>query len=135
MKTQERQCGDVVVLDLHGTLAPRAVAVELWDSVRALARRGHHKLILNLADLKVSSPFAASTLIGALLEARQAGTRVTLLHATRCTNDLSLLVALYHHVEVFEREQDALASFGAAGVQPVGQDPVASGHDMVQATA
>jgi len=135
MKTQEQQCGDVVVLDLHGTLAPRTVAVDLWQTVCELAQHGHHKLILNMADLKVSSPFGASTLLGTLHAARQAGSEVKLLHVARRTNDLSLLVALYDHFEVFEREQDALASFGAAGATPVGQGAAASGHDMVEATA
>ena len=135
MKTQERQCGDVVVLDLHGTLAPRAVGVDLWQHVCELAQRGHHKLILNMADLRVTSPFGASTLLGSLHAARQGGSEVKLLHVAGCMNDLSLLVALYHHFEVFEREQDALASFGAAAATPVGQGAATSAHDMVHATA
>jgi anti-sigma B factor antagonist len=134
MRTQERLCGDVVVLDLHGALAPRSVDVDLWQTVRDLSRRGHHKLVLNLEDAKSSNPFGVSTLLGAMLTARQDGGEVKLLHLGKQVDDLPLLVALQNYFEVFESEQDALASFGASP-RPAPREEAVSGSGMVHAPA
>jgi anti-anti-sigma regulatory factor len=120
MRTHERLCGDVVVLDLHGRLAARAVDVELWAMVRSLSQRGHRKLVLNLADATSSNPFGVSTLLGAMLTAREEGGELKLLHVARGIDDLKLLVELYDHLEVFESEPEALESFGVAPAPATG---------------
>ena len=114
MRTYERSCGDVVILDLHGTLAARAVDVDLWEKLTDLSRRGHHKFILNMAGASSSRAFGISTLLGALLTARRDGGELKLLNITRHIDDLQILVALYDHFEVFDSEQEAVESFGPA---------------------
>ena len=116
MRTHERACGDVVVLDLLGALAPRAVDVGLWELIRDLSRRGHHKVVLNLAKATGTHPFGLSTLLGAMLAARQAGGNIKLLHATGSVDDLQFLVALYDYFEVFEDEREAVRSFRGGSV-------------------
>ena len=116
MRTHERLCGDVVLLDLHGTVAARSVDVDLWARVRTLAQCGHRKLVLNLAHATSSNPFGVSTLLGAMLTARQEGGELKLLNVSHRIDDLAFLVELYDHFEVFESEQAALESFGATPV-------------------
>ena len=110
MSTRERVCGDVVILDLHGTLASGAVDISLWERIRDLSRRGHHKLVLNVANATSGNSFVVSTLLGALLAAHGESSELKLLHAQRI-RDVQILVALCDYFEMFDSEQDALASF------------------------
>ena len=113
MGTHERFWGDVVILDMHGTLASGTVDVDLWERIRELSRRGHHRLVLNVANATSGNSFVVSTLLGALLAAHSEGSELKLLHPRRISN-LQILVALCHYFEMFDREQDAVASYTRA---------------------
>jgi hypothetical protein len=110
MRTHERICCGVVILDLHGALAAGAVDVELWEWIKDLSRRGYHKVVLNLEDATGGNSFAVITLLGAMLTAHSEGCTLKLLHA-RDIDNVQVLVALSDYFEVFDSEEDALASY------------------------
>lgn len=110
MRTHERICGGVVILDLHRALTPGAVDVGLWEWIKGLSRRGYDKVLLNLEDATGGNSFAVITLLGAVLTAHRGGIELKLLHA-RGIDNVQVLVALCDYVEVFDSEEDALASY------------------------
>jgi anti-anti-sigma regulatory factor len=112
MRTQERICGGVVILDLHGALAAGAVDTALRERIRDLSRRGYHKVVLNLEAATGSSSSAVITLLGAMLTAHSEGCTLKLLHPQGIDN--VQVLALCDYFEVFDREEDALASYVTA---------------------
>jgi hypothetical protein len=111
MSTHERFCGDVVILDLHGTLASGAVDTGLWDRIRDLSRRGHHRVVLNLEHATGGNSFVVSTLLGAKLTACSEGSELKLLHA-QAIGEGPVVVALGDYFEMFDREDDAIRVSG-----------------------
>ena len=112
MKTSERFCGDVVILDLYGPLASAAVDVSLWERIRHLSRTGRRKFIVNLAHAASFNGSGISTLLGALLTAHREGSEVKLIHVRRRIDDVRVLISLYEYFEVYDSETQAVASFG-----------------------
>lgn len=109
MRPHERICGGIVILDLRGAVAAGAVDVALWDSIRGLSRRGFHHVVLNLEDARIGNSFGVITLLGAMLTAHSEGCTLKLLHARGIDN--VQVLALCDYVEVFDSEENALASY------------------------
>jgi anti-anti-sigma factor len=121
---KERILGDVMILDVRGTIAAGAPEVKLRDKVRSILYRGHRKMLLNLAEATSSDASGVSAFLGALLDARDAGAELRLVHVTARIEDLRIIVALYRYFTVFDSEDDAVASFRAGRTAP---DAAASG--------
>lgn len=115
---KERISGDVMILDVCGTVAAGAPEVELRDKVRSILYRGHRKMLLNLAEATSSDASGVSAFLGALLDARDAGAELRLVHVTARIDDLRIIVALYRYFMVFDSEDDAVASFCAWRTAP-----------------
>jgi anti-anti-sigma factor len=110
---KERPASDVMILDVCGTIAAGTPELELRDKVWSILYRGHRKVLLNLAEATSSDASGVSAFLGALLDARDAGADLRLVHVTTRIDDLRIIVALYRYFTVFESEDDALASFCA----------------------
>jgi anti-anti-sigma regulatory factor len=115
---KERILGDVMILDVCGTIATGAPEVELRDKVRSILYRGHRKVLLNLAEATSSDASGVSAFLGALLDARDVGAELRLLHVTARIDDVRILVALYRYFTVFDSEIEGVASFGAERAVP-----------------
>ena len=63
MQIEERNVGDVVVLDLKGKVTLGAGDELLKDKVNSLVNQGHRKIILNLADV----PYVDSAGLGEIV--------------------------------------------------------------------
>ena len=118
LQMKERPSGDVMVLDVRGSIASGAPEVEVGDKVRSILFRGYRKVLLNLAGATSSDASGVSAFLGALIEARAVGADVRLLHVTRRMTDLRIIVALHRYFTVFESEGEALDSFGAERPAP-----------------
>ena len=128
---KERMSGEVMILDVCGTIAAGGSEVHLRDKVRSILYRGHRKVLLNLAEATSSDASGVSAFLGALLDAREARADLRLVHVTTRIDDLRIIVALYRYFTVFESEEDAVASFGAELTAP----DAAAGEWLEPATA
>ena len=116
MDIQERQVGDVAILDISGKLVAGEEAAQLKDKVNSLIFQGRRQIVLNLAGVS----YIDSTGLGAMASsyatvARQGG-RVVLLSLTTRVQDLLAITRLLTVFDSFDTEADALKSLGAAGV-------------------
>jgi anti-sigma B factor antagonist len=123
MTYQTRQTGDVTILDLNGRLSlGEAVAfgpgsgVVLGESVSGLTKKGHRKILLNLAGLTYVDSSGVGQLVGALTTARNQGGDVKLLNVPRQVLDLLKTTKLDTVFDIHEDEGAAVQSFskGAA---------------------
>jgi anti-sigma B factor antagonist len=114
MQIEERNVGDVVVLDLKGKVTLGAGDELLKDKVNSLVNQGHRKIILNLADV----PYVDSAGLGEIVRtyttvSRQGGS-LKLLNLTKRITDLLSITKLLTVFETFEAESDAVRSFSAS---------------------
>ena len=108
----ERQRGDVVVLDLHGRITGGDRLI--IDTIDALVTRGVHRIVLNFADVSYMDSVGLSTIVRSHLRLRQQGGQLVLLHLPRRIGDLLSLTGLTKVIEPFDDESVAIRSFGTA---------------------
>jgi anti-sigma B factor antagonist len=111
----ERQTGDVVILDLVGTITSGAPAGAVVDTVRKVVLGGCRKVLLNMARARSSDASGVSAPVGALLAAREAGAEIKLASVVGGIDDLRIVAALYRYFSVFDSPEEALDSFREAG--------------------
>jgi anti-anti-sigma factor len=108
----ERQRGDVVVLDLHGRITGGDRLI--IDTIDLLVTRGVHRIVLNFADVSYMDSVGLSTIVRSHLRLRQQGGQLVLVHLPRRIGDLLSLTGLTKVFEPFDDESAAIRSFGAA---------------------
>src|SRR6516165_1320017 len=108
----ERQRGDVVVLDLHGRITGGDRLI--IDTIDSLVTRGVHRIVLNFADVSYMDSVGLSTIVRSHLRLRQQGGQLVLLHLPRRIGDLLNLTGLTRVFEPFDDESVAIRSFGTA---------------------
>jgi anti-sigma B factor antagonist len=114
MQIEERNVGDVIVLDLKGKVTLGQGDELLKDKVNSLVNQGHRKIILNLADV----PYVDSAGLGEIVRtyttvSRQGGS-LKLLNLTKRITDLLAITKLLTVFETFDAESDAVRSFSAS---------------------
>jgi anti-sigma B factor antagonist len=115
LRMTERPVGDVMILDLHGTLSPGVAEVNLGDKVRSILYSGYRKLLLNLANMTSTDSSAVSALVGALLAAREVRAEIKLVNVMTRLKDVLIIAALHSYFTIFDSEDDALESFRPTG--------------------
>ena len=98
MQIEERNVGDVKVLDLKGKVTLGEGDELLKDKVNSLVNQGNKKIILNLAEV----PYIDSAGLGEIVR--------TYTTVSRQGGSLKLLTVF----ETFESENDAVRSFSAS---------------------
>jgi anti-sigma B factor antagonist len=114
MQIEERNIGDVVVLDLKGKITLGQGDELLKDKVNSLVNQGHRKIVLNLAGV----PYVDSAGLGEIVRtyttvSRQGGS-MKLLNLTKRITDLLAITKLLTVFETFDVESDAVRSFSAS---------------------
>jgi anti-sigma B factor antagonist len=114
MQIEERNVGDVIVLDLKGKITLGQGDELLKDKVNSLVNQGHRKILLNLADV----PYVDSAGLGEIVRtyttvSRQGGS-LKLLNLTKRITDLLAITKLLTVFETFDAERDAVRSFSAS---------------------
>jgi anti-sigma B factor antagonist len=118
-----RQTGDVTILDLDGRLSlgeemafGPGSGIVLREVVRDLAKKGHKKIILNLAGVSYVDSSGVGQLVGALTTARNQGGDLKLLAPPKQVLDLLTTTNLDTVFHIHGDEAAALTSFsrGAA---------------------
>ncbi len=126
MKYDTRQMGDVTIVDVSGRLSlAEAVAfgpgsgLVLGETVRELAKKGHRKILLNLAGVSYVDSSGVGQLVGALTSARNQGGDLKLVNPTPQVRELLKTTNLHTVFDVKDDEASAIRAF-SKGVAAAG---------------
>jgi anti-sigma B factor antagonist len=112
LNINERQAGDVTVLDMSGKITIGEGSVALRTAVRRLLEEGKKRILLNLAGVG----YIDSSGIGELVSSytaigKEPGGQLKLLNLTQKLQDLLAITKLLTVFDVYESEAEALNSF------------------------
>jgi anti-anti-sigma regulatory factor len=111
LRITERPVGDVMIIDLLGTVEPGAGEFGVGDAVKSVLRLGYRKVLLNLLDMTCSNTSTIRALLTALWTARETRCELKLVNVGGQLKRLLHVVGLHAHFEWFESEREALDSF------------------------
>lgn len=109
----ERQVGDVTVLDLDGEIRTGGSRVALHEAIGALLSQGRNQILLNLSGLSSIDASGLGELISSHVALREDGGRLKLLHLTRALREMMTMTQILNIFDVHENEAEALAGFGS----------------------
>jgi len=111
LDVNERQAGDVTILDLTGEVRLGDSSVALRDSVRKLADGGKNKVLLNLAGVKYMDSSGIGELIANYTTISRQGGQLKLLNLTDRIQNLLVITKLLTVFDSYDNEAEALKSF------------------------
>jgi anti-sigma B factor antagonist len=107
----ERQVGDVTVLDLKGRLRVGGNAVALHKSIRSLILEKKLSILLNLTDVTFIDSCGLGELVASQVSVEKKGGEIKLNGLTAALRDLLTATRLLTVFDVYEHEADALQDF------------------------
>jgi anti-sigma B factor antagonist len=111
LELNERQAGDVTILDMSGSVRMGEGAVSLRNSIRGLSDEGKKKILLNLAGVKNIDSSGIGELIANYTTISRDGGQLKLLNLTDKIRDLLVITKLLTVFDSYENEAEALSSF------------------------
>ena len=114
MQIEERNVGDVKVLDLKGTITVGEGDELLKDKVNSLVNQGSKKIVLNLAEVPYIDSAGLGEIVRTYTTVSRQGGSLKLLNLTKRITDLLAITKLLTVFETFESENDAIRSFSAS---------------------
>jgi len=110
-KLNNRQVGDVTVIDISGRITLGEGSSVIRDEMRALTGKGNKKVLLNLGDVTYVDSSGIGELVTGYTTMTNAGGTMKLLNLTKRVKDLLQITKLYTVFEVYEDEAHAVQSF------------------------
>lgn len=111
LNIQQRQAGDVTILDLSGKITIGEGSVQLRESVRKLLDDGKKKILLNLGDVSYVDSSGIGELVSSYTTTNNNGGQLKLLNLTKKIQDLLMITKLLTVFETFDSQETAVASF------------------------
>lgn len=111
LKFNERQVGNVTILDIDGNLRLGEGSVMIQKAIRRLSEEGQKQILLNLANVAYIDSSGLGELIAGHVALSKSGGQVKLLHLTQRVRELMTITKLLTVFDVYENESEALASF------------------------
>jgi anti-sigma B factor antagonist len=111
LELNERQAGDVTILDMTGSVRMGEGAVSLRNSIRGLNDEGKKKILLNLAGVKNVDSSGIGELIANYTTISRDGGQLKLLNLTEKIQNLLVITKLLTVFDSFDNEAEALSSF------------------------
>ena len=111
LSINQRQAGDVAILDLNGEVRIGDSATALRGALRALVAAGNKKILLNLAGVRYIDSSGIGELIANYTTVGRTGGQLKLLSLTDKVQDLLVITKLLTVFDVYEAEAEALSSF------------------------
>jgi anti-sigma B factor antagonist len=111
LEINERQAGDVTILDMTGSVRMGEGAVSLRNSIRSLNDEGKKKILLNLAAVKNIDSSGIGELIANYTTISRDGGQLKLLNLTDKIQNLLVITKLLTVFDSFDNEAEALSSF------------------------
>ena len=114
MVIEQRMVGGVAVIDLSGKLALGDGDGLLKDKVQSLVFQGVKEIALNLGGLSYMDSTGLGELISVQSTASRNGAHIKIFNLTKRVSDLLAITKVLTVFDVFDSEQDAVASFPTA---------------------
>jgi len=111
LEVNQRQAGDVTILDMSGAVRIGEGSVELRDAIRGLAEEGKKKILLNLAGVNYVDSSGIGELIANYTTVSRQGGQLKLLNLTDRIQNLLVITKLLTVFDAYEDEGEALKSF------------------------
>jgi anti-sigma B factor antagonist len=111
LNINQRQAGDVAILDLNGEVRIGDSATALRGAIRDLVSAGNKKILLNLAGVRYIDSSGIGELIANYTTVGRSGGQLKLLNLTDKVQDLLVITKLLTVFDVYENEAEALGSF------------------------
>jgi anti-sigma B factor antagonist len=111
VEIQERQAGDVTILDMDGKITIGEGSTALRSAIRRLAEEGKKKILLNLERVGYMDSTGLGELIASYTTVSRDGGQLKLLQLSGKLQDLLVITKLLTVFDVYDTEADALSSF------------------------
>lgn len=111
LSINQRQAGDVAILDLNGEVRIGDSATALRGAIRDLVANGNQKILLNLAGVRYIDSSGIGELIANYTTVGRSGGQLKLLSLTDKVQDLLVITKLLTVFDVYETEPEALSSY------------------------
>ncbi len=111
LNINERQAGDVTVLDMSGKITIGEGSVSLRSAIRRLLEEGKKRILLNLAGVSYVDSSGIGELVSSYTAINKEGGQLKLLNLTQKIQDLLTITKLLTVFDVYDNEAEALNSF------------------------
>jgi anti-sigma B factor antagonist len=111
LNISERQVGDVTILDMDGKITIGEGSVALRTAIRRLLEESKKKILLNLAKVGYIDSSGIGELVSSYTAIGKESGQLKLLNLTQKLQDLLTITKLLTVFDVYESEEEALASF------------------------
>ena len=111
LNINERQAGDVTVLDMSGKITIGEGSVALRTAVRRLLEEGKKRILLNLGQVSYIDSSGIGELVSSYTAINKEGGQLKLLNLTQKLQDLLTITKLLTVFDTYDNEADALNSF------------------------
>jgi anti-sigma B factor antagonist len=111
-----RNNGGIAIVDLKGTITLGENTAILRNEMQTLLSQGTTNIILNMAQITYVDSAGLGELVGVYTTAANKRASVKLLHLQDKMRSLMQITKLHTVFSVFDDEQSAITSFGAAAV-------------------
>jgi anti-sigma B factor antagonist len=111
LNISERLVGDVTVLDMDGKITIGEGSVALRTAIRRLLEEGKTRILLNLARVGYIDSSGIGELVSSYSSINKEAGQLKLLNLTQKLRDLLTITKLLTVFDVYESEEEALASF------------------------
>lgn len=111
LNINERQAGDVTVLDMSGKITIGEGSVALRTAIRRVLEEGKRRILLNLAGVGYIDSSGIGELVSSYTAINKEGGQLKLLNLTQKLQDLLAITKLLTVFDVYESEAEALNSF------------------------
>jgi anti-sigma B factor antagonist len=111
VEIETRNLGEIKLVKLTGRLTLGESVDRLRSTIDDLVAGGDTRFILDLAEVPVIDSSGIGLLVRSLMNLKQQGGALKLLNPTKFAVQTLKMIGLLNQFEVFEEQQEALASF------------------------
>lgn len=111
LNINERQAGDVTVLDMSGKITIGEGSVALRTAIRRLLEEGKKRILLNLAGVSYIDSSGIGELVSSYTAINKEAGQLKLLNLTQKLQDLLTITKLLTVFDVYDNEAEALNSY------------------------
>ena len=107
-KIVQRRSGDVVILQVRGTMTLSASPADLVTLINRLVKQGDRKILLNLRQVPFIDSQGLADIVDGFRIARSAGGALQLCQVAERIRDLLKVTKLATVIQAFDSEEEAL---------------------------
>jgi anti-sigma B factor antagonist len=111
MQIDERQVGEVMILDLKGKITLGEGDEVLKDKINSLILQNKKRILLNLAEVPYIDSAGLGEIVRTYTTVSRQGGQLKLVNLTKRITDLLMITKLLTVFETFDAEPEALKSF------------------------